>query len=357
MKAYLQAYDRVNLGDDLFVRFLVKRYPGVRFYMVSDKENADVFRDLKNLRIIDKDNKLARFLAKIRPSFASRYWALIRKSCRCMIYIGGSIFIEYPNWKMVSEAWHYHCTHNDYYVLGANFGPFYTPEYAQTMKSIFAEMKDICFRDRYSYELFADLPGVRLAPDILFAQPFPNGVKEKKQVFVSAIDCRDEANGLSGVAEKYEGVLVSTIKSCLDGGYDVTLASFCRAEGDEKVCDCLRDALAKDGYSVQRMNYDGTNSEAMLHEIAGSEYVIGTRFHATVLGLAAGKKVLPIIYSDKTKNMLEDIGFNGTRIDLREPFAPVTLEDLQNSTHQNDLGQISKKALNHFRGLDELFEG
>ena len=38
-----------------------------------------------------------------------------------------------------------------------------------------------------------------------------------------------------------------------------------------------------------------------------------------VLGLAAGKSVFPILYSDKTKYVLEDLGFYGEYADLRDP--------------------------------------
>ena len=49
-----------------------------------------------------------------------------------------------------------------------------------------------------------------------------------------------------------------------------------------------------------------------------SEYVIATRFHAMILGLAENKPVLPIIYSDKTINVLNDLNFEGEIIDLRK---------------------------------------
>ena len=42
-KLFLYAYDRRNLGDDLFVHIITKRYPDVKFYMWSDKMNRETF--------------------------------------------------------------------------------------------------------------------------------------------------------------------------------------------------------------------------------------------------------------------------------------------------------------------------
>lgn len=46
--------------------------------------------------------------------------------------------------------------------------------------------------------------------------------------------------------------------------------------------------------------------------------VIGTRFHAVILGLLAGAEVLPIMYSNKTGYVLDDLGFDMAHaIDLK----------------------------------------
>ena len=41
--------------------------------------------------------------------------------------------------------------------------------------------------------------------------------------------------------------------------------------------------------------------------MSSSVYIIAARFHGTILGLAAEKSVFPILYSDKTKYVLEDL--------------------------------------------------
>ncbi len=356
MRAFLQAYDKVNLGDDLFIRFLVNRYPKVQFYMWSDKVNKENFKDLQNLHILNREGWFPNLLQKLRPSFRARLDAIIKNNCNCCIYIGGSIFQEYPTWKNIVEAWDYQTKHYKYFVLGANFGPYQTEAYKDGMKQIFHQVEDVCFRDQYSYNLFKESPKVRVAPDILFAQPFPEAVEEKKQIFMSVINCRNRANGFAEKAEQYQSCIREMIKDYVQNGYRVKLVSFCKEEGDEEICDKLYQELSEIKENIGLLYYNGKNHEELLYEMAASEYVVGTRFHATVLGLACGKKVLPVIYSDKTKNMLADIGFSGVCMDLREEIETTILKDLQNRLKTIDNKKIIVEAGLHFEKLNMEFE-
>lgn len=60
-KIFLYAYDRINLGDDLFIRTICNRYPNVKFYLWSKKYNEKVFDDVKNLKVLDKNSKYLTF--------------------------------------------------------------------------------------------------------------------------------------------------------------------------------------------------------------------------------------------------------------------------------------------------------
>ena len=70
-----------------------------------------------------------------------------------------------------------------FFVLGANFGPYHTEEYRSAMDKVYTKLKDICFRDTYSKNLFADNDHVRQAPDILFSYPMPKVEENKKTDF------------------------------------------------------------------------------------------------------------------------------------------------------------------------------
>lgn len=345
-KVFLYAYDRQNLGDDLFVHTITKRYPKAKFYIWSDKANKAVFRCLPNLKVLDQDSRFVRFLKKLRPSLLARYRAWLEQRCDAVVYIGGSIFMEYDNWEQILTWWEYEAENRPFYVLGANFGPYHTEAYRKKLSQIYGNMQDVCFRDAYSYGLFQDIPTVRQASDILFAYPMPQVPIKKKQIFVSVIDCasRDDSHGLKSLDSRYVSGMTELLKGYLVQGYHPVLCSFCKHEGDELGIQKILDALDS---PVQTLYYDGTNADAIVKAMAESELVIGTRFHATILALAAGRPVLPIIYSDKTLHVLQDLGFDGVSYDIRKEGTWSAVAGTAMDVSQTD-------GDNHFAKLDEV---
>ena len=330
-KLFLYAYDRRNFGDDLFVEHIACRYPKAQLYIWSGAENEAVYGRIPNLKRIDPDSRVVRLLRKIRPSLVARYRSWLENRCDAVVYIGGSIFMEYPNWEQICTWWEYEAQNRPFYVLGANFGPWHTEAYRQKMEEIFRDCRDVCFRDKYSAGLF---PGVvRQAPDILFGYPMPMVPVKEDQIFVSVINCagRDESHNLNAHDGRYVANMAGLLRQLLSENKKIVLASFCKEEGDE---EGIRKILAAMGFEndsrVRVLHYDGTNADELICAIAESAGVIGTRFHATILALAAGRPVLPIVYSDKTKYVLDDLGFTGTVYDLREdrPWMTTAMETM-----------------------------
>ena len=356
-KVFLYAYDRQNLGDDLFVHTITKRYPDVQFYMWSDRKNRKTFNQLSNLKVIDKDSCFARFLQKLRPSLAVRYKSWLEKRCDAVVYIGGSIFYEYLHGEGIPVWWEYMADSHPLFVMGANFGPYRTEKYRMQMSAAFSKMQDICFRDRYSYNLFPEVATVRCAPDLLFSYPIPEVQTKPRQLFVSVINCADKAEGdnsLDEFQQSYIMNLAMLLRLYLDKGWHIVLAAFCEAEGDyraiREICQAM-DVPESDG-RIEVLVYDGTNSEELLEQIAASEYVIASRFHGVILALAAGRPVFPVIYSDKTARVLKDIAFCGNWADLRKA-GELSFED----SHRNlnlvfDTTDVRTSAQEHFTALD-----
>ena len=358
-RVFLYAYDKINLGDDLFIRTIVSRYPDVQFYIWTDPENQTTFRDLSNLKVMDKSGCVVRLLGKLRDSFPGRYRCWLEKRCDASVYIGGSIFMEYPNWEQYVDWWKYKAENYRFFALGANFGPYKTEDYRDKLCCVFDNMQDICFRDRYSFEQFRGCEKVRYAPDILFSYPMPNAALNHKQIFVSVIDCagRDEIHNLSNYDILYVEQMASILKEYLADGCTLVLASFCHAEGDERAIEKITDAMGcVADPRIQCLAYDGTNAETIITAISESEYVIASRFHAMVLAMVAGRPVLPVVYSDKTLHVLEDLDFRGTVFDLRNGVPWDYQRSRQNwDKHLETLStEIKKESLRHFEKLDKL---
>ena len=349
-KIFLYAYDRQNLGDDLFVHTIVRRYPDAQFYMWSDVKNRRTYSCLPNLKVVDKDSPLVHLLHSLRPSLAARYKAWLEQRCNAVVYIGGSIFMEYHNWETICTWWEWTARNRPFYVLGANFGPWHTEAYRAKMAEIFTDCRDVCFRDKYSAGLFPGI--VRQAPDILFSYPMPKVPVEENQVFVSVINCagRDESHNLNDCDGRYVANMARLLRQLLDAGKDLVLASFCKEEGDEEGIRKILDAMnCGNDPRIRVLCYDGTNAEELTRAIAGSGSVIATRFHATILAMAAGRPVLPIVYSDKTRHVLDDLGFSGAVYDLREDI-PWTVAEMAAAVPP------TMEAQGHFEKLDAVIK-
>lgn len=362
MKIFLYAYDKINLGDDLFIRSITERYPNTRFYMFSSPQNKAVFSSLKNLKIINENSCLSRLLKRIRSSFAARYKHALQKRCDAVVYIGGSIFIEYDSWRNILNWWEYTAKSFPLYVLGANFGPYKTEEYKNRLGDILCNTRDICFRDKYSFGLFSDCGKARYAPDILFSTDFPECAPNQKQIFVSVIDCSKRTDGLFPLSEfdtDYKARLVSVLSEFLSEGYELILSSFCSHEGDENAVNDLTEALKPVHHGkLSVLNYNGTNHELILKAIKKSRLIIATRFHAAILGLASGRAVFPIVYSDKTVNALHDIGFSGNIADLRLPETVTFSAAKENMlTPLPNIKPLKAASALHFAELDKLIGG
>ena len=109
---------------------------------------------------------------------------------------------------------------------------------------------------------------------------------------------------------------------------------------------------------ISVLSYDGTNSNDILTSISESDYVIATRFHGVILALAAGRPVLPVIYSDKTQHTLNSIGFNGRCFDLRSQKTISFAQSKENwhNPQKYHMDRIYSDAEKHFSKLDTVLK-
>ena len=180
MKVYVDAYLAQNLGDDLFIDILTKRYPNHKFLAISKKQCK---HNLKNLKVVS-NSYLYRTVKKFQ---LEKYLA---NMCDVVVSIGGSMYMENND-----NTRDFSLGKNKRYILGTNFGPYQTKEYYNNLKKVFKNAEDVCFREKYSYDLFKDLPNVRYAPDIVFSMNTSNvNVTNRKKAIISVISCKRKLN-------------------------------------------------------------------------------------------------------------------------------------------------------------------
>ena len=296
MACLLIAYTAQNLGDDMFVDYICRRYPNIQFLIVCPFEYSCAFSKIENLKVFSCEKELRASL----------------ESVSLQILIGGSLFMEPRRSKDIYSKFISNTQYRLYedvpmIIIGANFGPFKTDLHFLLHQRWFASMDHISFRDDYSYSLFKDLSHVTWAPDILFNYPIPK-VKRKRTIVISCIQ-NDHRIGLSDYNEEsYISSLCKIAQSYINMDYTVLLASFCEKQGDSQVAGEIISRLCSE--NAMLVSYKGDIMD-FLSNILTAEYIIGTRYHSIILGWLAGIPVFPISYNSKTEVMLKCYGFKG----------------------------------------------
>ena len=158
-KILLFGYSRANLGDDLFVYTLVSRYKDIQFYIhIADTKYKKAFENLKNLKCLEEQRHVDNINIDDYDSF---------------IYVGGSIFKESEYAKHEAKEFKEFIKkvkekNKKFFYMSCNFGPYQTKEYLNQVKQNFEMCDGVCFRDKYSYDMFKDIPSVKYGSDLTY---------------------------------------------------------------------------------------------------------------------------------------------------------------------------------------------
>lgn len=357
-KILIRAYLNENLGDDLFVYIILNRYKE-QFYLYS-KSKYKPFENCNNIYF--KGNVITVIFNKLLHRFAGVHDYLETKNkikYDYLLYVGGSVFIEGESMKFWEKnSKQYSKNFIPYYILGSNVGPYKHEEFLKIIgDGIFKNAEDVCFRDKYSYDLFYNLENVRYASDIVFSLDRSNiKITNNKKVVFSIIDCSRKVN--REFQTKYEDSIIKLIEMFDKKGYIITLMSYCKYEGDEESINRILDKISKNKLKnkINIYFYQGNIIEA-LDLMGDCQIVVATRFHANILGLLMNKAIIPIAYSDKTINVLKDINFKGKIFDIRDSenfnVELLTEEDLN---YKLDISFQEIDSEKQFEKLDKILK-
>lgn len=358
-KVFLDCIYEKNLGDDLLIKAVCDRYKNTMFIIPSYFRDSNK-NNIPNLKIININEYIYRLFRKICFQFNKMNIIdkKIIKYCDYVVTIGGSMFIEYKCQSKDYKLIWYKDLKKPYFILGVNIGPIYTDKYLLNLKeSVFQKAKDVCVRDRNSYNMVKEMENVRCGSDIIFSydvSKYTNHTHANK-VIISVINCEHKKTQMNSVSvQKYEEIMLQLISFFESKNYEIELISFCKAEGDE---EAIKEIINKSNKNdIRYYFYDGNIDEA-ISELNTASIIIGTRFHANVLGLLLDKVIIPVIYNDKTKNLLEDIHFKGKYIDMEnlDQFDIKSLTD-RDLMYKCNISKQLKDAQKHFQILDNVLE-
>lgn len=345
-KVLLFGYSRTNLGDDLFIYILAKRYTEVDFYIhIKEEKYKKPFQNLSNVNCLDTNRDVDVINIEDFDAF---------------IYVGGSIFMESEYSKgEVLEFTKLATKCKEYkkplFYMTCNFGPYYTEEYVQNARNLFELCEGVCLRDKVSYNLFSNVKSVSYAPDVVLTYDFSNITKRKsfRNVGISVIDLeiRDKLKSKEPIYNDYiKRIIIKFAKR----GYKVNLISFCAEENDEKAIEKIINLLPeKYQRSVQTIKYTG-DIEEFIKQYSKMKYMVCTRFHSMILSILMGQRVYNLAYSKKTNNTLEDleIEYKIDNIDQIEYETRLSMKDFKRAD-KNKVKEIKKEAENQFQAFEQ----
>lgn len=349
-KVLIYGYTRVNFGDDLFFKILVERYPDIDFYMLAEVNYSPIIR-CENFHAI-KRNRINKIFAAHMPYqfYLHRFDA--------MICIGGSIFMEVGT-SGINHVTRFLMKYKrtfpgvPIYIIGSNYGPERTSAFRESVKGLFSFVESVSLRDNFSYNIFKDNPRVKCAPDVIFQLAVGTKCKAQSNIVgFSLINITSRAL-LSEYAEAYEEFTLHHIGRAIAEGKRVRLLSFCTFEKDKQECERIVAKLDEEARKqVEIVAYEG-DIESFLNSMREVDLLYASRFHAAILGIAMQIPTIPVVYSDKTLNVLRDLEYNGDIVDIRS-IGDISKSLSTQVMEHNVVEELCKKAQSHFQAIDEL---
>lgn len=368
-RIFIYAYLVGNLGDDLMVRILCKRYQDIQFGIYAEKNYRKRFQDVPNLKVYSWEDKRASFWNKFWKKIKGTdngYWKMLLKFSDAVIHIGGSSFVQHYDefMPLYDSDREIRRLSRKLFVIGVNFGPYTDDNYYRKYYELFEKYDGVTFRDHVSYELFKKLPNVRYAPDVVFnydAEATEN-IRTKKQVLFSIIELENRGGKfpISQYKDGYESFILRMAEEAAERGYDIKFLSFCEAQGDVRAVQKIIERIPEQYRSrISSATYSG-DVKTCIHLIRESEIIIGTRFHSIILGWLLRKKVLPVIYDDKTRHVLQDVDYRpGLELEELEGINACELFERLETMEvipERKIKSLVKEAERQFWATDEFFD-
>ncbi|WP_288883523.1 polysaccharide pyruvyl transferase family protein [Pedobacter panaciterrae] len=367
MNVFVKLFAELNLGDDLFLKILLTRYPKANFVLNAKKNYEDVFDDCQNLTVYQdvytqKSRKFFYRLSSVieRNLLPKMYKSRLKRNIEAQflprfentdvfVSIGGSIFMQPKKLPAYADVEYYNLVNKCFdkiFYIGCNFGPYDDGNYKKSYEDIFKKATDVCFREKASWKMFSDLENVRVRPDVVFGLDFPKKEKVEKTVGFSIVSARNNIN-----KKKYIEKYVELIQFYQNKNYKVYLFSFCKKQDDESTINSIVDLL-DNKTNIKKVFYSGDiNSFLRLYSSVKKMYC--GRFHAMILSMLFDQEFYPIAYSKKMSNVLEDIDYKGDIINIEE-FHLINPEELDNKISSNiyDIKEQIIKSKEQFEKLD-----
>lgn len=354
MNILLEAYVDCNIGDDLMLELLVRRYPGINFWTFGYSDltfnDRPPYRDWKNIFLVGRST-----------------WEELLDCFDGYLGLGGSMWQDYG--KKDAFLIRDRTTRRmrelgrPCLMIGNNIGPVNTAEGEVLFVDLMERLDDITLRDQASLDWIksrSQKVNARLAADPVLFYPVPGCSREAGLVGISVNNNpkEPERNG------PYEESMARLVELLLATGSRVRLFGFdSGAENDAAIISQVmeRFPVGKAPGMVEQCLYTG-DMTGFLNAFGECEHMFASRFHSLILAICFGIPFTPFAYLNKTADLLKDIGYCGPLFDYDNLATGVVeaVDHIRSRRAEVDpvaLTAIKARVESNFTLADQVFQG
>lgn len=366
-KIFIRAFIDGNFGDDLFVKILCKRYPNKKFFIIGSGKYKSNFLKIENLEFIVCDRVIKKIICKIVNVFGdltditgAKYFNLLRfytvkysKIAELNILISGSYYIE---WTDCSEYWRYYFKLEELYyskrpcIIGINFGPYRTELYKRFYLQQLKKAVFISVRESKTFSLLEECNAV-YAADVAFLY----NINEKVLPAITNYILISVVNS-SYCNSDYLDKMCAIISFALVKGLKIVLLALSQGEKDIETIQSILKMCGSKKNEIIVVEYGKVSTEEIVGWMNNANIVIAGRYHAMIVSWLLGTKVLPICYSEKMTNVINDINPQAVYYTLKNisELDEKGLFEIRYAMPCPD--DVILKAERNFMWLDKIFE-
>lgn len=354
MNILLEAYVDRNIGDDLMLELLVRRYPGVNFWTFGYNDLAfydqPPYRDWKNFFLIGRST-----------------WEELLDRFDGYLGLGGSMWQDYgkKDALLVRDRTTRRMRElgRPCLMIGNNIGPVNTHVGEVLFIDLLERLDDITLRDQASLAWIksrSEEVKARLGSDPVLLYPLPRCLRKANLVGIS-VNNNPKEPGRNG---PYVESMARLVERLLSAGLRVRLFGFdSGAENDAFIISQVLERLpaAQASGKVEQCVYAG-DVAGFLAAFGECEHIFASRFHSLVLALCFGIPFTPFAYLNKTVDFLKDIGYHGPLFDYDNLATGVdeAVAHIHGRRAEVDLAALTEmkaRAESNFSRADQLLQG
>lgn len=316
MNIFLEAFVDTNFGDNLFVHTVVSRYPQHTFHMLPRKGYETSYQLL-----LEQENNIQLISPEKAETFITEMNA--------MMVVGGDMFWEgtYLTWLKYVRA--IKKEKGPVIFMGMSLFPQYSFKTRFFLRLLFHQVDAIVVRETQSAEQakkIAPKAAVITATDMAFTTDVTDIKKEAAEAGVLGISVRKKIpRDTKDAYAQYCACMAETAVSYLEEDDTHTIRFLALSKGvfdDEAVAKEIL-ALCPEKYRarMQMIPFKG-NVTAYIQEMQKCEKLLCTRFHALVFAILLRKPFVPVIYEEKMRRLLNEIGYEGIRPEYEDQWSP-----------------------------------